>query len=59
MDMGVSLLPILSLQGCRRDRDALAADVVEHIHFVGKRPAGEHFEYVQGLFQSGPRRAAP
>src|SRR5712691_8545391 len=53
---GVSLLPVLSLEGGRRDRDALAADVVEHVDFIGQCSAGEYLEYIEGLLQGTPRR---
>src|SRR5262249_8467183 len=56
MDM-VSLLPVLGLERCRRDGDALAADVVENVHLVGERPAREHLEHAEGFLQAVAGRA--
>src|SRR4030095_3633455 len=52
-----SLLSVLRLQRRRRDGDALTAHVVENVYLVGQGPAGEHLEDLQGLLETGARRA--
>src|SRR5262245_51083916 len=55
MDMAL-LLPVFRFEGGGRDRDALPAHVVEHVHLVAEGPAGKDLHSPEDLFERLTRR---